>query len=570
MDRFTGTTVLVTGAGSGLGRAIARAFAAEGASVVAAGRTAATLHETVGLIEAAGGTALAVTADVTDSGQLRDLVRETVTRYGGLDVAVNNAGIFRGSGPVGEVGEEDWDAVMRTNLTGVWLAMKHEIAHMKENGGGVIVNISSNLGAHLRIPGAAAYLTSKAGVSVLTRAAALDHIHQGIRINAVSPGASAAPMSLRPGETEADRTERMKAENPSAGSRRPRRWPQRCSTSPHPRPVRWSAPTWSSTAGPRPDGSGHPRASRCGGAPGRYLDPACCRRGVACGESGERAGQLGWPDDLDVGVEVADRGGEAGPRPGAEGEAAAVGAEFLDDSVPREGGHRLGRETEDDFTPAGPVGGGAVGPPEPAGDERGHVLAGQLAWGEARAGGGAGAYAVGAEGTPVVPVEIPGDQVPATAPGDEVVRLHPAWPPDGTGSPGNTGSPDGTGSPGNPGSIVPVVEAQFLAGVDDAAQLREDLRADRGGTAGPARPDRGDPQRVDAPAQARWHDLAHGDQGPGRVLPDRFVGRRRPESQRQGDRLAVVEQQRGQVRTGVQTVATGGSLGSADRVAQLP
>ncbi|MFE6932404.1 SDR family NAD(P)-dependent oxidoreductase [Streptomyces sp. NPDC057699] len=214
MDRFTGTTVLVTGAGSGLGRAIARAFAAEGASVVAAGRTAATLHETVGLIEAAGGTAMAVTADVTDSGQLRDLVRETVTRYGGLDIAVNNAGIFRGSGPVGEVGEEDWDAVMRTNLTGVWLAMKHEIAHMKENGGGVIVNISSNLGAHLRIPGAAAYLTSKAGVSVLTRAAALDHIHQGIRINAVSPGASAAPMSLRPGETEAERTERMKAENP--------------------------------------------------------------------------------------------------------------------------------------------------------------------------------------------------------------------------------------------------------------------------------------------------------------------------------------------------------------------
>ncbi|MFD4896852.1 SDR family NAD(P)-dependent oxidoreductase [Streptomyces sp. NPDC058411] len=214
MDRFTGTTVLVTGAGSGLGRAIARAFAAEGASVVAAGRTAATLHETVGLIEAAGGTAMAVTADVTDSGQLRDLVRESVTRYGGLDIAVNNAGIFRGSGRVGEVGEEDWDAVMRTNLTGVWLAMKHEIAHMKENGGGVIVNISSNLGAHLRIPGAAAYLTSKAGVSVLTRAAALDHIHQGIRINAVSPGASAAPMSLRPGETEAERTERMKAENP--------------------------------------------------------------------------------------------------------------------------------------------------------------------------------------------------------------------------------------------------------------------------------------------------------------------------------------------------------------------
>uniref|UniRef100_A0AAU3GV48 SDR family oxidoreductase n=1 Tax=Streptomyces sp. NBC_01401 TaxID=2903854 RepID=A0AAU3GV48_9ACTN len=215
MDRFTGKAVLVTGAGSGLGRAIALAFAAEGASVVVAGRTAATLHETVARIEAADGTAVAVTADVTDSGQLGALVGATVARFGALDVAVNNAGIFRGGGlPVGEVSEEDWDTVLRTNLTGVWLAMKHETAHMKENGGGAIVNISSNLGAHRRVPNSATYITSKAAVSALTRAAALDHIHQGIRINAVSPGASAAPMSLRPGETEAGRTERMKSENP--------------------------------------------------------------------------------------------------------------------------------------------------------------------------------------------------------------------------------------------------------------------------------------------------------------------------------------------------------------------
>ncbi|MFE9662095.1 SDR family oxidoreductase [Streptomyces sp. NPDC005955] len=214
MNRFPGKTVLVTGAGSGIGRAVALAFAAEGASVVVAGRTAAPLDATVALIEAAGGTAAAVTVDVTDSDRLRNLVREGVARFGSLDVAVNNAGILRGAVPVAEVSEEDWDAVLRTNVTGVWLAMKHEIAHMRENGGGTIVNVSSNLGAHQRIPNAAAYLTSKAAVSALTRAAALDHIHQGVRIVAVSPGAVDAPMSLRPGETAADRAERMKTENP--------------------------------------------------------------------------------------------------------------------------------------------------------------------------------------------------------------------------------------------------------------------------------------------------------------------------------------------------------------------
>ncbi|MGW5984728.1 SDR family NAD(P)-dependent oxidoreductase [Streptomyces anulatus] len=213
--RFTGKAVLVTGAGSGIGRAVALAFAAEGASVVAAGRTAASLDETVALIEKEGGSAVAVTADVTRSEDVRTLVRRTVEHFGSLDVAVNNAGVFRGGAPVADLPEEDWRTLLDINVTGVLLALQAEIARMREQPtGGAIVNIASNLGAHSRIPGVAGYLTTKAAVSALTRAAALDHIADGIRINAVSPGATATTMSLLPGETEAGRAARMKDASP--------------------------------------------------------------------------------------------------------------------------------------------------------------------------------------------------------------------------------------------------------------------------------------------------------------------------------------------------------------------
>ncbi|MFF2776552.1 SDR family NAD(P)-dependent oxidoreductase [Streptomyces sp. NPDC058052] len=212
--RFTGRVVLVTGAGSGLGREIARAFAAEGAKVVAAGRTAAALDATVALIEAEGGTATAVTADVTSPDSTRELVRRTVGTYGGLDVAVNNAGIFRGSHSAADFPLGDWQALLDTNVTGVLNALQAEVAHMRAHGGGAIVNISSNLGPHVRIPGVFGYQVSKAAVSALTRAAARDHIADGVRINAVSPGASESTMSLLPGETEAEREVRMKEQSP--------------------------------------------------------------------------------------------------------------------------------------------------------------------------------------------------------------------------------------------------------------------------------------------------------------------------------------------------------------------
>lgn len=213
--RFTGKSVLVTGAGSGIGRAIALAFAAEGAAVAVAGRTAGPLEATVELIEKEGGRAVAVTADVTRSEDIRAMVRRTVEVFGSLDVAVNNAGVLRGVGPVADLPEEDWRSLLDINVTGVLLCLQAEIAAMRgQSTGGAIVNISSNLGAHSRIPGLAGYLTTKAAVSALTRAAALDHIADGVRINAVSPGPTATTMSLWPGEGDAERAARMKDASP--------------------------------------------------------------------------------------------------------------------------------------------------------------------------------------------------------------------------------------------------------------------------------------------------------------------------------------------------------------------
>ncbi|MFC8391884.1 SDR family NAD(P)-dependent oxidoreductase [Streptomyces sp. NPDC057238] len=214
-SRFTDRTALVTGAGSGIGRAVALAFAAEGAHVVAAGRRPEPLEETVALIERAGGKALAVTADVSRAADLQAVVNAAVDHFGSLDIAVNNAGVFRGGQPLAELTDDDWQSQLDINVTGVFHALRAEIRQMRtQPAGGVIVNIASTFGSHKRTPGATAYAATKAAVSVLTRGAALDHIAEGIRINAVSPGATATTMSLRPGETEAGRAERMGHEVP--------------------------------------------------------------------------------------------------------------------------------------------------------------------------------------------------------------------------------------------------------------------------------------------------------------------------------------------------------------------
>lgn len=212
--RFTGKSVLVTGGGTGIGRGIALAFAREGARVAVAGRTEGTLAETVALIEAEGGRAVALVGDVTRGQDAARLVRDTVAEFGALDVAVNNAGILAGIGPVAEIDEEEWRRILDTNLTGTWLPMKHEISHMRANGGGAIVNVSSNLGTHVRVANLGAYAATKAAVTTLTRSAARDHIGDGVRINSVSPGPVQTEMSSLPGESAADKADRMKGQVP--------------------------------------------------------------------------------------------------------------------------------------------------------------------------------------------------------------------------------------------------------------------------------------------------------------------------------------------------------------------
>ncbi|AOK61086.1 SDR family NAD(P)-dependent oxidoreductase [Burkholderia ubonensis] len=193
--RFAGRTILITGGGTGMGKAAALRLAREGANVVIAGRRAGEIDAVAQAIAAAGGRALAVPTDVTDDAQVRRLIARAVDTFGGLHMAWNNAGMLGGFAPLHETALDAFDAVIATNLRGVAACMKAELEAMLAAGiGGAIVNTSSWT-AHGAVPGTAGYAASKAALDALMRTVALEVGANGIRVNNVSPGVIATPMS---------------------------------------------------------------------------------------------------------------------------------------------------------------------------------------------------------------------------------------------------------------------------------------------------------------------------------------------------------------------------------------
>jgi len=194
MSRLSGKVAIVTGASSGIGRATAKLFAKEGAKVVVGARREAELAELVREIKEAGGDAIALAGDVQSETYAKNLVAAAEKSFGRLDIAFNNAGTIGPAGPTIGIEERDWAQALAVNLTSAFLGAKHQIPAMLKHGAGSIIFTSTFVGYTVAFPGVAAYAASKSGLIGLTQSLASEYGPQGIRVNAILPGAVDTPM----------------------------------------------------------------------------------------------------------------------------------------------------------------------------------------------------------------------------------------------------------------------------------------------------------------------------------------------------------------------------------------